>query len=395
MKLTKTILTALIILLATTTVHAATLTVLNTDPAPPRSGEYVDITVRVNQGVTERELQDAELTPLETGLVTPISQPETYPSIQEGDVITATFTVYIEDRAPEGNLPVLFELSSDHSTQQFNKRIQIVDSFSDPVLRVGSVRTTPQELLPDTDNNELRVTLNNVGDKAAKQVVLTLKETEGLTESYAYSLQDTAATIPPGESHTFTFQADIADNLRETFNTDLDAEYRVDEETGTERLVETPIDIRIPITEAPYLTVTGVERTGSFTPGSTGNEVLVTVENQGGRDAEDARIRLFPDVSYPFIFDTTTQYVSSILQPGENTTVPFEVEVSGDADARSYQIRTELESLIDTTRYERRDQLTLSVEGAQESETGYGAYTLIGGIIVVAAGLGYYLKRRD
>jgi hypothetical protein len=384
--------TILIVLLIPVTTTALTSTILSTDPAPLEPGEYAEITVRLESNPGESELTNVELTPIETDLIRPISQPTTYSTIQEGDIVTATFTIYVEDDTPEGTIPFLLELKADQSTQTFDKRVSVTDDLDDPELRIGAVETTPNEIIQDTEDNELSLTVNNLGDQAAKQVTAELQETDDLTESYAYSLRDTASQIDANDQHAFTYTFDVSEHRQDPIDTTLNLEYREDNDDG-DRIVDDTLDLTIPVANAPYLTVTDVT-TPDLKPGSVDNTVEVTVTNNGSADAEEVRVRLFPDISYPFIFETTTRYVASTLKPGDNATVTYDVEVLSDASPRDYQITTELESLVNTNRYERQDTITVPVSDASAQSYNWVPYAAVAAIILIAVLLGVYQYRR-
>lgn len=380
--------TLILLCLLPVTTAGLSSTILATDPAPVEPGEYADITVRLEASPGEQTYDRVTLQPIQTDLITPISQPKQYSSIQEGDTITATFTVYIEDNAPEGDLPFLVELASERSNQTFDERIRVTDTLDTPELRVGAAKTTPNEIIQDTDDNTVSLTLNNLGDENAEQVTTNLAETEYLKQSYAYSLEDTASSVEANSQTTFTYTFDVEEGRQEPIETELAVSYREEDDD----IVETTLPVTIPVANAPYLKVTNVT-TDALTQGSVGNPVRVTVQNQGSADAEELRVRLFPDISYPFLFDTTTRYVASTLEPGDEATVEYTVEVLSDAKPRDYQITTEMESLVNTNRYERQDTVTIPVGSNEAQSYGWLPYAIVAAILFVATAIGLYQYR--
>ena len=389
----KKILYLLIAILAMPITSAVTMDVVQTDPAPVESGETVDITVRLQVGPTEEVLHDVSFHILRTDLIRPVSQPKTFSELREGDTVTATVTAYISDDAPDARIPILFRLRADEFQQTFEERLYITDTLENPEIVIGAIETVPNELLKDSENNDIEVTLNNLGDKAAKQVRVDLHQTESFIPSYTYAFRDTTSQIPGNTDATFTFTGDILEDVDETIPSALDIRYKINEETGPDRVVRTSLDMPLPLSKSPFLEVVNVSTQGSFEPGSNGNEVFVTVRNTGDAEAEDVRIRAFPDISYPYIFSVTTKYVASILQPGDETTVSFDIEVLSDAEPRSHPIRLELESLVETTRYERQDEIQLSVNTGPATQTDYTNYIIFGIVFALAAGIGVYRYR--
>lgn len=389
----KKLFTLLILTILTPIASASSMDILATDPAPIEPGDVVDITVRLDLR-SDTDITSATLQPLRTDLVRPIGNVKSYSKIQQGDTITATMTVAISNEAPEGNIPILFRLRGDNYQKTFDKRVRIADSLENPTLRIGSIRTVPQDLLRDTDNNELQITLNNLGDKAAQQLLVDIRETEGLEPSYTYSLRDTASRLLGNEDTTLTFKADITEDAPDILQTTMDIEYKIADDDSSNSMREESLQLDIPLSKSPFLTVTDVEQRGSFAPGSNDNELRLTVQNTGEGDAEDARIRIFPDISYPFIFDATTKYAASILEEGESVTVPFDVEVVSDADQREFPLRTELESRVGSTRYDRSERVSITVEGDPVSDFPIQYVTLIG-IAILAIGIGVYRKQKS
>lgn len=390
-------LTLLIALLLVPSALAINIELLNTNPAPILAGDYADVTIRVEKEANDGPAQEVVLGIEETGFITPISEMgRRLTNFRSGDTITHTFRLFFSEDLAEGfiDLPVLVQFDGGTIREEF--RIFVQEAESDPELYVGEVKTIPNELLPDTDNNKLHVVLQNLGDKDADLLRAELQiDHEGVTPSYSYSFVDSVSSIPSGDERTLEFTIDLDETTRETIPATIALRYRVEQDVGDNyETYSSRIPFDLPIVQAPFLQIVNVTFIDSFQAGSTENRVRVTIRNSGEEDAEEVRVRALPDISYPFIFELTTEYVASKIEPGETAQVEFSMEVVRDAQAREYPTTVRLESLVGETRYSQDDTMMLVAREGKKLSVGSAGMLIIAAAILLSLYLGYRTLRK-
>ncbi len=368
---------------------------ISTAPAPVTAGEYADITVRITALPSQATQNNVLVGVQENQYVTAITQPRNYASIRPGDQVTATFRVYINQDAPEGVLNLLTFIDTGRGQSVTEHELFVQGAQRQADLRTGRITTVPQQLLPDSKRNELTITLQNLGERAAELVTAELQIAQGAKQSYAYSLQDSVASVAGGAQEPLTFTFDIRAHQRESMQAELHLEYRTRREGVQTPSVQTRIiPVTIPLADAPFLEISAQELRTQSTQGSSDNVLRITIENTGAEEAVDVRVRLFPDVSFPFIFERTSQYAGAKIAPGQNTTLDIKYEVVSSASVRDYEILVELESLVATTRYTQTDTITIPVREGSGISIQAIAGILIALIIVLALVIGLVRRKK-
>ena len=199
-------------------------------------------------------------------------------------------------------------------------------------VRVGEgpefvVNATGESLYVDSAG-AVRLTVRNVGDVAAEDVRVHLRESPPLVPiSGAASLGDLA----PGERAAARLRVEVADRA-------LAGSYPLSVVVERDDAFGDPVETD-PLTAGVAV---GPERTvetgsaGSVAAGST-STVEFTVTNTGEAPMRDAVVRLNADS--PFETDDDTAYVGD-LAPGETATVRFTVSADGAATPKAYALDT-------------------------------------------------------
>jgi hypothetical protein len=373
---------------------------LDSNPSPLQAGEYADITIRFTSAViptntdasstvSVRIKESPFVLPAETGF-------QTLPVVFNGNSFSRTFRVYIAENTPQGELKIPIQIETKTATNpvisEYAIYVYVNDKQTVPDLVIGSVKTTPKELLPDSDDNKMQITLHNLGETDAEFVRAKLVFADGnLTPSYSFSTQDSVAKIESGKSETFEFQIDIDKNAKQVNPTRLELEYRArTSQSSSYTSYAKGLQFDTILSNAPYLEIVEFEQLDAFKKGSADNRVKITIENKGNTDAKDVRVRLVPDISYPFVFTLTTQYVAANLKPGEKVDIIFSAEVKDDAQIRDFPIKTRLESLTGESRYTQEDYFTLTPKEVEKMSTTTIGIIAIILILLVSAGIGVY-----
>ena len=299
---------------------AFSLELIEADPSPIVASDYADVTLRFTNSEKEGFLSDAKLTVAKTEFITPVSGEAELTKVFSGESITRTFRIFFSEDLPQGFIDIPIDASFDESEVTTDIRVFVKDAQSNPELNIGEIVATPNELLPDTDDNKLTVKLQNLGDKDAELVKAELVvEDDSIKPSFSFSFSDSVATIAGGDEEEFEFDLDIEANVNQEVPAMLKLKYRAEKSVGDSyETFEEQIPFNIPITDAPLLIVESVEQIDDFAIGTTENKFRITIRNDGREDAEEVRIRVVPDISYPLVFERTTQYVTSKIEPGKS-----------------------------------------------------------------------------
>lgn len=373
-------------------VFSFSVDLLNTDPAPIVAGEYADVTVRFSNDKSDDEKSDVSFGFENSEYFKLIEGPrDSISKVYPGEYFTKTFRISFSEDLEGGFINLPFYIISNGIKQVSDLQVMISGADVKPSFYIGSVKSTPNELLADTDNNKLKVVLQNLGDRDAQLVSAKLIiDSDLVEESYSYSLTDSIASISGGEQGELEFTVDLDKKVTGIVKANVVLNYRYEKAIGNEYEVVTeslPLEIRI--SDSPILEISNVELMDDFKIGSVDNRVRVEIKNVGNEDAKDVRVRLSPDISYPFVYNQLTEYVTSEIKVGETSIVEFKVEVLKDATVRDYGVTANLESLVGDSRYFNDGVVTLSVTEGKESSIPTTGKVLIGIILLVSAFIGF------
>lgn len=379
---------------------AFNLDILETNPSPVRAGEYADITVRlISTSPADTERENVKLRVEQTDDVRPIAGQEfVFNRLKGGDEITRTFRVFFSEDLGAGNVPVNFQVVDDDYRINLKRDVFVRGALTMPELYIGAIRTTPNELLKDTKSNRIVLTLQNLGDKKADLLNAQVIDLECcIEESFTYSLQDSISSLDSGEEKELTFTFDILETAKDVITPTLRVRYRMEDELSDSfETVTQSIPFEIPLTKAPDMIIAKTEPRGEIQARTQENELEVVVKNIGEEEGKSVRLRLFPDPSYPFDFERTNYFVSSVMEPGENATVIVKFDVLDFANIRSYPVKIELESLVGENRYTQDDELDIEVTGVGTNQARMfrTVFLAIAGVVAVALGIFVIAKRR-
>lgn len=379
---------------------AVSVELVKTDPSPIVGGDYADVTIRFTNIETDgKSLKDVTFNLDETKYVEIVSvEDNSINEILSGESVTRTFRIFFSEEIEQGFIDLTFLINYNGISQKKDIRVFVEDSAREAELLIGQITSIPNELLVDTKNNKIKINLQNLGDKDAELVKATLVPlNDNLKAAYSFSLQDSLASIKGGTESEVEFTIDIEEEVVDKIPVRLDLRYRVEKSIGSNyETFEKSLEFDLAITPSPYLIIESIEQIDDFSIGSTENKLLVTVKNIGLEDAEDVRVRIVPDISYPFLFEENAQYVSSNIKPGESGSVIYKIEVLEDAEIREYIATAVVESLVEDSRYSRED-----IVGITPSEGGKTDIRTIGFIVVlivfvvsISLGINTYLTNK-
>ncbi|MFT4326006.1 MAG: COG1361 S-layer family protein [Candidatus Woesearchaeota archaeon] len=377
---------------------SARLTILDTNPSPIITGDYADITVqfRGNAAFGSNYEEGVSFYIKETDFIKPISSPFVIQRLYENQIVSRTFRVFFSSDLPSGEVPiVLVEDRGSGVTIEHIATIIVQGSLQQSDLRIGTARSIPNRLISDTDDNVITLTLQNIGDRTAELLQVTLVS-DGIEESYFNSLQQTMPRLEGGEQAELSFDFNIPRTNYSVIPAMVEIEFRERDPLNRQferKTVSLPLDIRL--SETPFFEIVSITPQQTFQAGTRGLEAEVTVRNINPRDGENVRMRLFPDPSSPFDFDRTTYLVSPELREGEESSFMLSFDILSSATVQDYVVLVEIESTVGQNRFVQRERLVIPVEKAQGSTLQQNAVFLGIGFIVIAAIIGFIYKKKD
>jgi hypothetical protein len=391
-KIKKVMLMFMVLLLSMVSVYSFDVALVKSNPAPITAGDYADITLRFTNPTTDIR-ENVYLGIKNSDDIYSLSTNDVYfKNVYGREEVTKTFRVFFSEDIPEGYVNLVATVKYGTVLQEKNILVFVEDENSNPEFYIGQIYSTPDELIPDSDNNLLTVTLQNLGDKDADLVSATLvTESDKIKPSTSFSFSDSVSQITNGGEANLEFKLDIEESVSGEIPATLQLRYRSQKSTGTSYdTFEEEIPFNIQIADAPYLVVSNVEQLDGFGIGTSENRLKVTIKNEGQEDSKEVRIRVVPASSYPFSYEQLTEYVTSEVKVGESAEVIFKVEVLSTADARAYPTTVLIETLVGETRYTREDSVTVNVLGEEPKSTSQIGYIILALVLIVSVTFGYF-----
>jgi len=311
-------------------------TFINSDPVPLQSGEDGDITFKVvNNGDTEAsdvQVQLLDTYPFE-------AKPDrkrnySLGTLSQGQEYQISTEVLVAEDAPDGSNNFRARITTGEFTRTVNIPVEVQSENID--LNLANLKTQPQQLMPDTENNVMTVEVVNNGEKTAENTVLELDLPDYFERTSSFSSRQALGNLAPGEVKPAEFNFDITEEAPSGAIT-LEGTMSYTSGDSSSEVTE-DVSFNVNLEGRPQFEITEVE--SNLQTGSTG-ELRITVENTGDEDSSSTRIRALDSSDQPFTYDSSSQYIGT-LEPNQSGTAVFEVETDSDASAKDYLIDFEV-----------------------------------------------------
>ncbi|MCF7861219.1 COG1361 S-layer family protein [Candidatus Woesearchaeota archaeon] len=371
------------------------ITLLNQDPDPAHPGKYVELRFKVEKQGNEQlnnitfKLEaeypfyfDASDTATKTvGGWKGFSGDQAY--------YTLYYKLRVDPDALEDNYTIKLQETNDRGDVQIVREYNLRVNNDRPEFVLGNLMTSPTKLVGDTDEAEINVELQNIGELDAQNVIMSIELPEGFSETYGYSSRSNLGTIQSGNSKTATYYIDIDENIRGgTYNAKLVVEYK---ESGEAEYKSKILFIDIPVKSKPFFEIVGIETTpGVIHPGDE-VELRIDINNSATVDADATSIRVFKESSQPFDFDDKTDYIGK-LKSGQSGEGLLKFTVDSDAPAKTYFIDLEVRTIDGDDVIIQDKSIKIEVKDSEDNGVGLNplVYVLIGAVLIIA---GYYFYK--
>lgn len=362
---------------------------LNTDPVPLQSGEDADISFHiVNNGTVDAEGVSAEIVdsyPFE--LKPDRKRSYSLGTVTPGEEYQISTDIRVAEDASDGSHNLKVRLSKEG----FSRIIDIpVEVQSDDIdLNLANLRTTPEELRPDTEDNKLSVSVVNNGDKEAENVVLNLGFPDFIEERSSFSTRQSLGNLNPGQTKQAEFFFDTSEDAPSgEFQIDSTVTYTEDDSTAD---IQKEESFGVFMSGKPQYEV--VNTSSDLKIGRQG-ELRVTIRNTGNEESTSTRVRVLDSSDLPFSYRSSSQFVGT-LEPGQQGTAVFRVTPESDAVEKEYLLDFEVRGVKDTEVFTTDTTISLPVQSQSSESDSSGLPVVPVAAILVLTAAGVFLYRRS
>lgn len=373
---------------------------LNQDPDPAEPGKYLELRWQVlKHGNDEMDKVSYELEekyPFSfDGSDNKIKVIDKWLGVSDSEeYYLLYYKVKVADDALEGDYDLTLKSTITNNAETFVKEADYTIRVGDktrPDLLVGSISTSPKKLVSDTEEGQIAIEVENIGNSDAYNVYAVLTLPSGFTTTYSYSDADALGTISAGQSKTALFYVDVDKSVMSGQHP-AELQLRYKEDLDKTDYYTSSIPLNISIISRPVFEVISVESLPEkIAPGDT-VELKLEIKNTGGKDAESVSVKAFKESSQPFNFDEKSDFIGN-LNSGETGEAIIKFTVDKDAVPKKHILDLEIRSINENNVV--LDSVSIPVEvGAASNSLGklFSVTNIIILILVIAViFLGYRL----
>lgn len=313
-----------------------------------------------------------------------------------GEKTTLEFRVKANDRLENGVYPLrigLDYLTEPNGEEITDERLVGIDVTGRAKLILSRVSTSPNRILPGTDNVEVDFQVENVGTGTAGTVVARPMPEWPFSFSQSSEQVIGLGSLGKGDSARGSFRINVADNASSgTYEIPLLVTYTND--LGVEK--NTTLMVPVIIGAKPYIEVVGVHLNPEPIQGESVN-VYVELKNTGGEKATSVLIEGVVKADQPFSLDKRTDYVGD-LEPGQTGEGVIVLSIEKDAIPKDYNFQLRIRAVGDPNQgddnvYVFERTITIGVKENTKSQTNLRNLAVVIGVLVIVAVLYTYRKR--
>lgn len=363
------------------------VSIAKTDPLIVESDNYFDLWVKVDN------LGNADANNAVVEFV------DNYPFAVENDKVevigllgsqndyVVQYKVRVDSNAIEGNNILKIRYSVDgkiFSEKEFN--IMVEDNSAS--LVIGSIKSSPLNLIADTKDAKLTINLQNIGESKAKLISAKIILPNGFESSNSFSDIASIASIDADDSADADFYIDIDENISQgVYPATLIVSYK--EDNNADYFSKT-LDINLPVKASPSFEITNVEFDTDITQKAIVS-MIVTLKNIGGKDAESVSLRAFENAGLPIEFDEKSNFIGTI-KSGESGQAVLKFTVDKEAVLKNYLLDLEIRAVSNSEVIVFDKTTSFDIVNAKNSSK--TKYLLVGAVLIGLAGYFYTRKTK-
>ncbi len=302
---------------------------------------------------------------------------------------TLYYKLLVDENATEETHTIELLKRYNESQSWRSKEYDIrVGESEDTNLQLGSIRSRPKQLKSDTEDAEIDIEIQNIGNKNAENVKIALEQIDGFEPSYTYSHEDMLGIIPFGESRTGTLYFDIEEDLPSGPHEGiLTVNYK---EKGKNDYRERQFPVILQLKSRPEFELISAEP-NQFSGGEKG-EVRITVKNKGQKKAESVSVNSFKDITQPFEFKERTDFIGTI-EPGETGEAVIAFDIDREAVTKEHILEIEIRGIDGSDVIVEQKQIRINIEERESPEIPL-EIIIISALALILIVLGIYLLFR-
>lgn len=256
-------------------------------------------------------------------------------NLNSSQSVSKNFVIYV-DKAESKKYFIEFNLKDNED--DWDEKFEIKVSTNSPEFSLGEISSSPKKMVPGQTGVALSITIKNIGDYKAEDVVADLKLPQDFSFSGSYSNELHLGDIDKGVSKTLVFYFDIDEKIEEkNYSATLTLNYKNDGESEKK-------EITIPLTifSIPRFEIIKIEELSKLYPGSK-SKIKVYLKDIG-KDAKDVTLRVYQRSDQPFEFTEKSVYIGS-LKSNEIGYGVFEFTIDKKAESMKYYLDFQLRSV--------------------------------------------------
>lgn len=325
---------------------------LKTDPVPAESGKYLTVWIKVdNTGSKIARDVKVRIVPeypfsVEQGWKTQ----DDIGLISPNELAIVDFKLKVDENAVEGTntLKVKYKEAIDADWSEKDLEIEVKSKRVD--FEIANIDSIPKRLIPDTDDAQLTVDIQNIGEGKAEAVIAKLILPEGFKPSESYSDVSNIGTIESLGSGTATFYIDIKESTQPGEHLAKLVLNYLQEGTSKNIYKNETLDLQIPVKSTPLFKVIQSETIPSeLTTGSSKVELKILIKNIGSKKGENIRVKAKEKSEQPFDFEEGKSYdYIGDLDAGETGEAVLKFDIKEkDASVKTYLLDLEIRCVED------------------------------------------------
>lgn len=375
---------------------------LNQDPDPAEPGKYLELRWKVNKfGNEPLHNITFEILPQYPFTLAPgtraVQELGTWSRFSQND---EQYILYYKLRVDSSALENDYKIKLRHKDSKTNTwvtreyTIRVGESFK-PNFVLGNIISNPRRLVGGTDDAELTIDFENIGNGDAELVTIEIELPEGFDNSYSYSTRTNLGTINAGTGKPATFYFDIDKNIMGgSYEANAIINYQDKNDNHNEYRQKT-IPFNINVMDKPLFEIENIEFTPEeIEPGKKDVLVRINLKNIGGKEAESISVRAFKESSQPFSLDQNSDFVGKIDPNGEGEAV-LRLDIDDDAIPKNYNLDIEIRYISNNEVFVERKNIVIPITGEiEESESNLGLIFAFIFVALIAAFIGFKFAKR-
>ncbi len=365
---------------------------LRYDPYPAEPGKYLNLWVKIeNDGDMKASNVSCILLPEFPFALKPGEDAERNIGILHvGESAVLQYELIVDNNAIGGWNELGIKCTSQGDVW-IERKIKVYVEAESPEIVITSLQSTPNKILAGSENNQLKISLTNVGDGNAEAVVAVLHLPEGFEQSYSYSNLVGIGRLNAGESKEAVFYIDVDDSVKPgSHKAVLEVRY-IEENDNSRDYKSINLSVNIDVAQGPKPEIVGYETQPEVLAQGEDGKLILTIKNMGQEKAESVSVKIIKNPQIPLSFENKYDYVGT-LEAGESGTAVFTFSVDPNAELKTYQIKAQIRYLADEEVKTKEFNLGINVgrEDKRKQKMIYASFTLLV-IIAIAA---YLMKKR-